>query len=192
MPQASATCWRVVRIPEEANSLAAVSRISVLRVPSADTASLLSASTCRRPSLCGTDVSSGLGRDRILVAASPAPSWARGRCPVGGGHVRPIRTWIKGVSASQVPLMADNVSERTKYLSSTRTRATVGGMKIVVDLERCQGHGRCYDIAPELFGADGEGHAVVLAPDGDLAGADEAHAARAVRSCPERALSLGG
>jgi ferredoxin len=88
--------------------------------------------------------------------------------------------------------MADNLSEWTKCLSSIRTRATVGGMKIVVDVERCQGHGRCYDIAPEVFSADGEGHAVILAPDGDIAGADEAQAARAVRSCPERALSLEG
>ncbi len=40
MPQAAAICCNEVRIPDEANSLAAVSRISALRVPSTDTASL--------------------------------------------------------------------------------------------------------------------------------------------------------
>jgi hypothetical protein len=41
MPQASAICWTDVLGPEEANSLAAVSRISVLRTPSIDTTSFL-------------------------------------------------------------------------------------------------------------------------------------------------------
>jgi ferredoxin len=29
-------------------------------------------------------------------------------------------------------------------------------MKIVLDIERCQGHGRCYDLARELFDVDDE------------------------------------
>lgn len=62
-------------------------------------------------------------------------------------------------------------------------------MKLVLDADRCQGHGRCYDLAPELFDADDEGHAVVLPPGGEV-GADHGAAARAVRSCPERALTL--
>ena len=63
-------------------------------------------------------------------------------------------------------------------------------MRIVVDVERCQGHGRCYDLAPEVFGDDDEGHVTVLVPDGHVAAGDEVQAALAVRNCPERALSL--
>src|SRR5579885_2746606 len=30
-------------------------------------------------------------------------------------------------------------------------------MKVVIDGERCSGHGRCYSLAPEVFEADDEG-----------------------------------
>jgi ferredoxin len=63
-------------------------------------------------------------------------------------------------------------------------------MELAVDADRCQGHGRCYDLAPELFDADEEGHAVLLTPGGQVGAEAEAAAARAVRSCPEQALSL--
>jgi ferredoxin len=65
-------------------------------------------------------------------------------------------------------------------------------MRIVVDQERCQGHGRCYDLASELFGADDDGHVVVLVPDGRVPTDAERAAVLAVRNCPERALSLDG
>jgi ferredoxin len=65
-------------------------------------------------------------------------------------------------------------------------------MRIVVDHERCQGHGRCYDLASELFGADDDGHVVVLVPDGRVPTDAERAAVLAVRNCPERALSLDG
>jgi ferredoxin len=35
-------------------------------------------------------------------------------------------------------------------------------VKVSVDTGRCQGHGRCYDLVPALFGEDAEGYAVVL------------------------------
>ena len=35
-------------------------------------------------------------------------------------------------------------------------------VKLRIDTERCQGHGRCYDLAPGLFGEDGEGYGTVL------------------------------
>ena len=62
-------------------------------------------------------------------------------------------------------------------------------MKVVVDHERCQGHGRCYDLAPEVFGADDDGYVLLLVP-GDVPDALEPSAHRAVANCPERALSL--
>jgi ferredoxin len=63
-------------------------------------------------------------------------------------------------------------------------------VRIVVDPDRCQGHGRCYELAPELFGSDDEGHVAVLVPNGVIRADDEPKAALAVRNCPERALSL--
>jgi ferredoxin len=61
-------------------------------------------------------------------------------------------------------------------------------VKIVLDSDRCQGHGRCYDLAPELFGADDDGHSVVLVP-GEIGAEQEQAATVAVQNCPERALT---
>jgi ferredoxin len=63
-------------------------------------------------------------------------------------------------------------------------------MKVRIDSERCQGHGRCYSIAPEVYETDDEGYArLVTAEVGDdlrekaeLGGAN----------CPERAITLEG
>ena len=38
-------------------------------------------------------------------------------------------------------------------------------MRICLDDDACTGHGRCYELAPELFDADEEGHSVVLRAD---------------------------
>jgi ferredoxin len=62
-------------------------------------------------------------------------------------------------------------------------------MKVQIGAERCQGHGRCYDLAPELFGADEEGYGQVLG-DG-LVPPDQERAARlASANCPERAIDV--
>lgn len=61
-------------------------------------------------------------------------------------------------------------------------------MRIVLDEEKCQGHGRCYSLAPDLFDADDRGHCVLLVetvPDG------LEHAARSgAENCPELALTI--
>ena len=62
-------------------------------------------------------------------------------------------------------------------------------MRIVFDRERCQGHGRCYALAPELFDADDEGYSVVLV-SGDLDPEQVAQAQLAADNCPEYALTL--
>jgi ferredoxin len=75
-------------------------------------------------------------------------------------------------------------------LSTALSHSTVAVVKIVVDHERCQGHGRCYDLASEIFGADDDGHVAVLVPDGQVPADAEPQAILAVKNCPERALSL--
>jgi ferredoxin len=62
-------------------------------------------------------------------------------------------------------------------------------MRLRLDSDACQGHGRCYTLAPGLFESDDEGYAVLLV-DGELP-PDQLEAAQlAVDNCPEFALSL--
>ncbi len=35
-------------------------------------------------------------------------------------------------------------------------------MKVQINSDKCQGHGRCYDLAPGLFGDDEQGYGMVL------------------------------
>ncbi len=61
-------------------------------------------------------------------------------------------------------------------------------MKIVLDAQRCTGHGRCYSLAPELFDSDDEGHSVVLTPD--VPEGSRARRRLAAENCPENCISL--
>ncbi len=62
-------------------------------------------------------------------------------------------------------------------------------MKLHIDSKVCQGHGRCYDLAPELFGDDDEGYGQVLG-DGVVPPGSEHDARLAVANCPEHAIEL--
>lgn len=60
-------------------------------------------------------------------------------------------------------------------------------MKVSIDTSKCQGHARCWEIAPEVFDLDDEGYGTVLldeVPDGL-----KAKALDAVQNCPERAIT---
>jgi len=60
-------------------------------------------------------------------------------------------------------------------------------VRLELDHEACQGHGRCYTLAPDLFASDDDGFAVLMVaePPPDSI----ASARNAVRSCPERAIT---
>jgi ferredoxin len=62
-------------------------------------------------------------------------------------------------------------------------------LKVVVDEAKCRGHGRCYDIAEDLFDMDDLGYAHVVEA-GDVSQEQEAAARLAVASCPERAITI--
>lgn len=62
-------------------------------------------------------------------------------------------------------------------------------MRVRLDYDTCHGHQSCAIAAPEVFGADEYGNAVVLI-EGDLPEELEAKTRRAVGNCPERALIL--
>jgi ferredoxin len=60
-------------------------------------------------------------------------------------------------------------------------------MRVAVNLAVCQGHARCEDICPEVFGTDAvEGKCVILTEDVPEALRDKA--LLAIRNCPEGAL----
>lgn len=61
-------------------------------------------------------------------------------------------------------------------------------MRVRVDLDACEGHGRCYALAPRVFEPDATGHCVIKV--GTLQHADLEQAERAVANCPEEALSI--
>lgn len=63
-------------------------------------------------------------------------------------------------------------------------------MKLFIDDSECQGHGRCYQLAPDLLDCDEEGYVsirdeLIDVPDDQLAAAEQA-----AGSCPEGAISL--
>ncbi|GAA1001096.1 ferredoxin [Acrocarpospora macrocephala] len=62
-------------------------------------------------------------------------------------------------------------------------------MKVKIDSERCQGHGRCYDLAPDLFGADDEGYGQVIG-DSTVPEGQERATSLAASNCPERAIEI--
>lgn len=63
-------------------------------------------------------------------------------------------------------------------------------MKIKVDHILCQGHARCYALAPDIFELDDSGY--IVAGDIDVPAGQEAIARRGARACPERALTVLG
>jgi ferredoxin len=60
-------------------------------------------------------------------------------------------------------------------------------MRVRVDDGRCEGHGRCYTLAPELFEPDDIGNSHEVG-DGTVAAGMEHKARVAVANCPERAI----
>lgn len=62
-------------------------------------------------------------------------------------------------------------------------------MQVRIDAARCQGHGRCYELAPVIFGEDEEGYGTVLG-DGLVPGAELERARLAAVNCPERAVAV--
>ncbi len=62
-------------------------------------------------------------------------------------------------------------------------------MRIVLESDKCQGHNRCYALAPELFDVDDYGQSVLLV-DGDLPAELIDKARLAAANCPEFAIKI--
>lgn len=99
-----------------------------------------------------------------LMASRPA---GKSRIGLTARLLRPI-----GIGTTVGPTMADRVT-----------------LKIQVDRSRCQGHNRCYALAPELFEIDDHGFSKE-AGDGAVPAGLEAKARLAVANCPEHAVRI--
>lgn len=62
-------------------------------------------------------------------------------------------------------------------------------MRIVIDADKCQGHNRCYALAPDLVDVDDLGMALVRG-DGTVPAGSEDKANLLVANCPEYAISI--
>ena len=62
-------------------------------------------------------------------------------------------------------------------------------MKIQVNAEKCQGHARCYALAPELFDVDDYGQSSVRG-DGVVPAELVDKAKLAIANCPEYAIDV--
>jgi ferredoxin len=62
-------------------------------------------------------------------------------------------------------------------------------MRVHVDPDKCQGHNRCYALAPELFDVDDYGAAHEIG-DGEVPAELTDKARLAVANCPEYAISI--
>jgi ferredoxin len=63
-----------------------------------------------------------------------------------------------------------------------------GDMHVSIDRTSCTGHGRCFTLAPEVFGYDDEGFSILKA---ETVGPElEAAARRGAGGCPERAIGI--
>jgi ferredoxin len=63
-----------------------------------------------------------------------------------------------------------------------------GPVKVRVDPQQCTGHGRCYELAPEVFGEDEQGHCRI--ENERVPRRLEESARLGAVNCPEKAISI--
>ena len=61
-------------------------------------------------------------------------------------------------------------------------------MKVTLDRDRCQGHGRCYVLAPTVFKSDDDGYGFTT--DENVPAESETAAHKGANNCPEDAILI--
>lgn len=62
-------------------------------------------------------------------------------------------------------------------------------MRVIIDAQKCQGHSRCYALAPDVFDVDDYGQSTTR--NGGAVPADREDVVRlAVLNCPEFAITI--
>jgi len=83
------------------------------------------------------------------------------------------------------PRTARSVASTTRERTADTLRLMV---TVRVDADLCVGHGRCYALAPDVFGADEFGHCVVL--EEQVGAGLESQARMGADNCPEQAITI--
>jgi ferredoxin len=120
-------------------------------------------------------------RDRYLSRAPSRPSWIDPEMdPRLAGTARGMTTRAarRATLAGPTGMCAPSFQQKRNFL-----------VKVQISAELCQGHGRCYDIAPALFDDDEEGYGQVPG-DGAVPPELQDAARRAALNCPEHAIKL--
>lgn len=63
-------------------------------------------------------------------------------------------------------------------------------MRISVDAEHCNGHGRCYTVSPGVFAPDDEGYCAGRGGSREIPAGSEAAARAGAQACPEGAITI--
>jgi ferredoxin len=63
-------------------------------------------------------------------------------------------------------------------------------MRISVDAEQCNGHGRCYTISPDVYAPDDEGFCAGRGRSRQIPAGSEAAARAGAQACPEGAITI--
>jgi len=61
-------------------------------------------------------------------------------------------------------------------------------MKVRVEQKICVGHGRCYELAPDVYGEDERGHCAILREE--IPPELEEQARKGEANCPEGAITI--
>lgn len=90
----------------------------------------------------------------------------------------------------QSPLFLDGPTDPLPSNQKQQLRHGQGvQMRLVIDSEKCEGHNRCYALAPELVDVDDYGEASVIG-DGVVPAELEDKARLCVDNCPEFAITI--
>jgi NADH:ubiquinone oxidoreductase subunit F (NADH-binding)/ferredoxin len=137
-----------------------------------------------------TDGSGGSGSvDAIRAAAGGVRG--RGACSHPDGTARfvlsALETFTDDVAAH---IQHDGCGLRTKKVLPMPSDESTTSARLAVDWARCDGHGLCAHIVPELIRLDGNGYPAFS--DTPVPAWLEAEASKAVNMCPALALRLTG
>ena len=99
------------------------------------------------------------------------------------------RDILSGLAAERKRSARERTGTARPLGAARMVSSTLAAMRVEVNTELCQGHNRCYALAPELFDVDDYGTAMVIG-DGTVPAELEEKARLAAANCPEYAISV--
>jgi NADH:ubiquinone oxidoreductase subunit F (NADH-binding)/ferredoxin len=125
--------------------------------------------------------------ERIRTAAEAVRG--RGACSHPDGTARLIASALRTFGADAASHVTGRGCGRPVLGVLPVPGAEPVGQRLVVDWARCDGHGLCAHLAPELVRLDRHGYPILT--DASVSGRLEPRARKAISGCPALALRLG-